>query len=141
MTPKNPTPAGQCITVVAGQPFALGVLSSSPPFSSPLIFNVRAHYDWHAGDYHPFAWIGVSHTAALSNEPKNFPDGNAPGPVESTVLRYTIPAYTTYDGALGVSGDNWKAQLTGSNLSNASAPTNISSAQFIRATVPLRPQC
>ena len=140
LTPKNPTPAGQCITVVAGQRFALGVLDTSTPFSSPLIFNMRAHYDWHVGDYHPFAWVGVSHTAASSNEPANYPDGNAPVPAESGVLKYTIPANTTYDAALGVSKDHWKAQLTGSNLSNSNAATNISSAQFIKASIPLRPR-
>jgi iron complex outermembrane recepter protein len=140
LTPKNPTPAGQCVTVVAGQRFALGVLDTSTPFSSPLIFNLRAHYDWHVGDYHPFAWVGVSHTAASSNEPANYPDGNAPAPVETGVLKYTIPANTTYDAALGVSKDHWKAQLAGSNLSNSNAATNISSAQFIKATIPLRPR-
>ena len=140
LTPNNPTPAGQCITVVKGQRFALGVLNGSIPYSSPLIFNLRAHYDWHVGDYRPFAWVGVSHIAASSNEPENFPDGNAPVPAESGVLRYTIPAYTTYDAALGVSKDRWKAQLTGSNLSNSNAATNISSAQFIKATIPLRPR-
>ena len=140
LTPNNPTPAGQCITVVAGQRFALGVLNSSIPFSSPLIFNLRAHYDWRVGDYRPFVWVGVSHTAASSNEPENFPDGNAPAPAESGVLRYTIPANTTYDAALGVSKDHWKAQLTGSNLSNSNAATNVSSAQFIEATIPLRPR-
>ena len=147
VTPNNPTPAGKCITVVAGQPFALGVLNSSIPYSPPVMFTLRAHYDWYAGDYRPFAWVGVSHTAALSNEPKNFPDGNVPfvpgsnsQVASTTVLRYTIPAYTTYDAALGVATDHWKAQLTGSNLSNANAATNISSAQFIKATVPLRPR-
>ena len=60
--------------------------------------------------------------------------------VSTTVLRYTIPAYTTYDAALGVSKDRWKAQLTGSNLSNSNAATNMSSAQFIKATIPLRPR-
>ena len=139
-TPYNPTPAGQCITVVGGRPFALGVLNSSAPFSSPLIFNLRAHYDWHVGDYHPFAWVGVSHTAASSNEPENFPDGNVPAPVDTGLLKYTIPAYTTYDAALGVTKDNWTVQLTGSNLSNSDAATNISSAQFIKATIPLRPR-
>jgi iron complex outermembrane recepter protein len=139
-TPHNPTPAGQCITVVAGQRFELGVLSSSVPFAPPVIFNLRARYDWHGGNYHPFAWVAVSHTAAFSNEPKNFPDGSATEPVTSTVLRYEVPGYTTYDAALGASRDHWKAQLTGSNLSNANAATNISSAQFIKATVPLRPR-
>jgi len=140
LTPNNPTPAGQCITIVGGQRFALGVLDTATPFSSPLIFNLRAHYDWHVGDFRPFAWIGVSHTGTSSNEPSNFPDGDAPVPAKSSVLRYTIPAHTTYDAALGLAKDNWTVQLTGSNLSNTNAATNISSAQFIKATIPLRPR-
>jgi hypothetical protein len=31
-------------------------------------------------------------------------------------------------------------QLIGSNLSNSAAATNISYAQFIKATIPLRPR-
>jgi len=31
-------------------------------------------------------------------------------------------------------------QLTGKNLSNSDAATNISSAPFIKATIPLRPR-
>jgi hypothetical protein len=61
--------------------------------------------------------------------------------VGNKVLKYTIPAYTTFDAALGVVKDNWTAQLTGSNLSNSDAATNISAAQWIKATtIPLRPR-
>ena len=140
-TPINPTPLGQCITVVAGQPFAVGALNTSAPFSPPLVFNLRARYDWYGGAYNPFAWVGVSHSAAQRNEPGNFPDGNAPGPPQLfTVLGYAIPSYTTYDAALGLTKDNWTVQVTGSNLSNSDAATNITSSQFIKATVPLRPR-
>jgi len=36
--------------------------------------------------------------------------------------------------------DSWTVQLSGSNLSNAYAATNISASQFIRAGIPLRPR-
>ena len=62
------------------------------------------------------------------------------GQPTTTLLRYEIPGYTTYDGAIGVSKDNWTAQLTGSNLTNAYGPTNISSGQFIKSEIPLRPR-
>ncbi len=61
-------------------------------------------------------------------------------PPVTTLLLYTIPGYTTYDGAIGVSKDNWTAQVTGSNLSNAYGPSNISSGQFIKSEIPLRPR-
>jgi outer membrane receptor protein involved in Fe transport len=78
----------------------------------------------------------------MRNEPANFPEGNAPAQAlsETVVLRYTIPAITTYDAALGVTKDNWTAQFSGANLTNAYGPTNVSSAQFIKAEIPLRPR-
>ena len=58
----------------------------------------------------------------------------------TTLLKYEIPGYTTYDAAVGVVRDNWTAQITGQNLSNEYGPTNISSGQFIRSEIPLRPR-
>ena len=119
-----------------------GVLNTTPPFSPPLMFSARVRYDWSAAAFRPFAWAGASHIASLRNVPANFPDGNSPteNPPTLTLLKYTIPAYTTYDAALGVAKDSWTAQITGSNLSNAYAATNISSGQFIKAEIPLRPR-
>ncbi len=147
-TANNPTPKGQCITQIDGTPFPnpFGQLGTSPPFSPPWQFELRARYDWAAADYKPFAWIGANHIASMSNEPANFPNGNAAnespptGYPTTTLLRYQIPGYTTYDGALGVAKDNWTAQIVGHNLSNAYGPTNISSGQFIKSEVPLRPR-
>jgi hypothetical protein len=42
------------------------------------MFNLLARYDWMTGAYKPFAWVGASHIASMSNQPANFPDGNAP---------------------------------------------------------------
>jgi outer membrane receptor protein involved in Fe transport len=143
-TPNNPTPAGQCITVAYGLPYTspFDTPNASLPFSPPLLFNVRMRYDWAAGAYKPFAWIGASHIASMHNEPANFTDGLSPGqsPPTNALLRYTIPGYTTYDAALGVARGNWTVQLTGSNLSDSDAATNVSSAAFIRASIPLRPR-
>jgi iron complex outermembrane recepter protein len=145
---NNPTPKGQCITQINGAPYSnpFGRLDTRPPFSPPWQFELRARYDWVAGDYKPFAWVGASHIASMSNEPANFPSGNAAsespptGWPTTTLLRYQIPGYTTYDGALGVTRDNWTAQIQGHNLSNAYGPTNVSSGQHIKADIPLRPR-
>ena len=51
-----------------------------------------------------------------------------------------MPAYTTYDAALGVTKDNWTVQVNGSNLTNNNASTFTSSGQFIKSEVPLRPR-
>ncbi len=86
--------------------------------------------------------MAASYFGSMHNEPANFPDGLSPAenPPRTGLDRYTIPAYTTYDAALGVSKDAWTMQLTGSNISNSSAATNISSAPMITATIPLRPR-
>ena len=41
---------------------------------------------------------------------------------------------------LGVAKDNWTASVTGNNLSNSDAVSNISSGQFIKSEVPIRPR-
>jgi outer membrane receptor protein involved in Fe transport len=78
----------------------------------------------------------------MRNEPASFPNGNLPqfNPPTTTLLLYTMPAYTTYDAAIGVAKDNWTAQIVGSNLTNSDASTFTSSGQFIKSEVPLRPR-
>jgi iron complex outermembrane recepter protein len=143
-TPYNPTPLGECITIVNGAPYTnpWDPSGSSLPYSPPSQFSLQARYEWNTGAFRPFATVGVSHIGSMHTSPQNFPDGNDPAQTPPTIglLRYTIPGYTTYDGAFGVSRDAWTAQITGSNLTNAYGPTNISSAQFIRAEIPLRPR-
>jgi outer membrane receptor protein involved in Fe transport len=143
-TANNPTPPGQCITIIKGLEYAnpYGAHGSSLPYAPPLMFNVRARYELALAACRPFAWAGVSHIGSMHNAPENYPDGNelAQNPPTTALLRYAIPGYTLYDAALGVTRDNWTVQLTGSNLTNADAATNISSAQFIKAEIPLRPR-
>ena len=44
----NPTPIGGCITQVNSVPYTnpYGVLNTSPAFSPPVLFNLRARYDF-----------------------------------------------------------------------------------------------
>jgi outer membrane receptor protein involved in Fe transport len=144
----NPTPIGDCITVVKENPYTnpYGVTGTRPPFSPPWMFNARLRYDWAAGVYKPFVWVGASHVASMSNQPASFPAGDDPkqccvaGQPTTTLLRYEIPGVTTYDAAIGVSKDNWTAEIAGQNISNEYGPSNISSGQFIKAEIPLRPR-
>jgi outer membrane receptor protein involved in Fe transport len=143
-TANNPTPAGQCITVVGGLPYPgpWSTAGTSAPFAPPAMFNLRARYDWSIGSYRPFAIASAGHIASMSNAPASFPDGNAPAqsPPSTALLRFTIPAYTIYDASFGVSKDNWTAQISGSNLWNVYAATNVSAGQYIRAETPVRPR-
>ena len=149
---NNPTPKGQCITQINDVAYTnpYGVLGTSPAFSPPLMFNVRAKYDWLAGDFKAFAWVGANHVASMRNEPASFPDGTLTqanggcldntGAPTTTLCKYEIAGYTTWDAAIGLGKDNWTAQLAGSNLTNSDASTNISSGQFLQQNFPLRPR-
>jgi iron complex outermembrane recepter protein len=145
-TKNNPTPAGQCVVInspVGPVPNALGAFGTAPAFSPPWMFNLRARYDWQFDNYKPFAWVGASHVGSMTNEPRNYFPGNDPtyaSPPVTTLLLYPIPSYTTYDGAIGVTKDSWSAQLTGSNLTDVYGPSNVTSGQFIKAEIPLRPR-
>jgi len=145
-TANNPTPAGECITQINGHPYTnpFGLLNTTPPFSPPLEFNLRARYDWNFQGYTPFITVGANHIASMATEPASFPSGTSstyciPVPI-TTLCRYVLPGYTTYDGAIGVIKDRWTAQLTGSNLSNSDASTYTASNQEIETKTPLRPR-
>jgi iron complex outermembrane recepter protein len=145
-TKNNPTPAGQCVVInspVGPVPNALGAFGTAPAFSPPWMFNLRARYDWAFDAYKPFIWAGASHIGSMTNEPRNYFPGNDPtyaNPPVTTLLLYPIPSYTTYDGAIGVTKDSWSAQVTGSNLTDVYGPSNVSSGQFIKSEIPLRPR-
>jgi outer membrane receptor protein involved in Fe transport len=145
VSPTNPTPIGQCITQINSAPYTnpYGVLDTSPAFSPSVMFNLRARYDWvMPGDYKPWVSVGASHVGSMRNEPASFPNGELPAnnPPTTTLLLYTMPAYTTYDASIGVAKDNWTLQLNGSNITNSDASTFTSSGQFIKSEVPLRPR-
>jgi iron complex outermembrane recepter protein len=142
--PGAPTPQGSCVTQVKGLPYTnpYGVNGTRPPFSPPWMFNARMRYEWAAATYRPYAWFGASHTGPMSNEPASFPSGTDPSQAvpTTTLLRYEIPGYTTYDAAIGVRKDNWHAEIMGQNITNEYGPSNISSGQFIESQIPLRPR-
>jgi len=148
---NNPTPAGQCITQINGQPYSnpYGVLGTSPAYSPAAQFNIRARYDWTIDTYKAFATFGANHIGSMRNEPASFPDGTLPssqggclvnGVPNTTLCKYTMPGYSTYDASLGVSKNQWTAQVTGNNLSNSNASQNTNSGQFIQNSVVLRPR-
>ncbi len=135
---------GSCITQVNGVPYTnpYGILGTSPAFSPAQQYNARLHYDWASGDIKYFAMAGMSFMGSQRNQPASYPDGNDPAfnPPTTTLLRYTMASYTTYDAALGMAKDAWTLQLTGNNLSNEDASMHTSSGQFIKSEVPLRPR-
>jgi iron complex outermembrane recepter protein len=143
-SPDNPTPAGECITIIRGRPYTnpWGSIGSSLPFSPRAQFSARARYEWSRAGLRPFVMLDATHVGAMHNEPENFPSGTSPAqnPPTSSLLEYTIPGYTTCGGSFGLSAQRWTVQIRGSNLTDAYGPTNISSAPYIKAQIPLRPR-
>jgi outer membrane receptor protein involved in Fe transport len=141
---------GSCITTIGGQPYTnpFGVLNTSPAYSPPLQFNLRARYDMTFADYKPFVSVGAQHVASMRNEPASYVSGNLAAPEgclvngtpNTTLCAYEMPGYTTYDASIGVAKDTWTVQLIGNNITNSDASTNTNSGQFIKEEVPLRPR-
>jgi outer membrane receptor protein involved in Fe transport len=145
--PASPT-NGSCITQIIPKggstlvPFVnpFGAPGTTPAFSPKFQGNIRFRYDWTMDSYDMFAQLGVSYTGEMFNQPATYTSGVGVIVPNTTFLRYLQPAYTTFDAAYGISFDKWSAQLFGQNLGDSHASTFTSTAQFIRAEVPLRPR-
>ena len=136
-------PVGSCVTQVNGVPYSnpYGALNTAPAFSPPLQFNARARYDWDLAGYKAFWSLGLNYTSHYATEPASYPNGDNPNqPINTTTLKYNVPDYTLYDGAIGIAKDAWNVQLTGNNLGNSDNATSISSGQYIKQVIPLRPR-
>jgi opacity protein-like surface antigen len=139
---------GQCITQVIPkgsttlQPFVnpFGAPGTVPAFSPDFQGNARIRYDWSMDGFNPYVMAGVSYTSSMYNQPATYTSGVGVLVPNTTFLRYLQPAYTTIDAAIGANFDHWYAQLYGQNLGDSNATTFTSTAQFIKADVPLRPR-
>jgi iron complex outermembrane receptor protein len=147
---NNPASAGNghCITefIAAGAtaptPFLnpFGTPGSPPADSPPVQWNLRARYDWALSSYKWFVMAGANHVAHSFNQTANSSNGDTATGVNTTLLRYEMPAYTTFDATIGVAKDNWTVKAFGTNLSDSNASVYTSSDQFIKAETPLRPR-
>jgi hypothetical protein len=123
-SPYITTVTGQAITSIPNPYGALGsTLAESPPFAG----NLRARYEFTAGDYHPFLQLGGQHTAH-SHSATGF------------VQNYDQAAYSSYDASGGVGKDNWTAQLYCDNLTDSRADLYTSSTQSVKAVTVSRPR-
>ena len=126
-------PGGVCqLTNVFGVPGSH--LAQSPAFQG----NIRIRYDWQgANNFGYFAQIAGTHIGStLANV------GIVPpiAPVGSTHINYTSPAYSTLDAALGMSKDNWTAELYGTNITDERGIVFTSASQAIETQTVIRPR-
>jgi len=112
----------------------------SPSANSPPIqFNLRARYDWTFNSYNAFVQIGGQHTGHSYTQSGNDPAISAGG-INTTLLRFENPAYTTYDASMGVAKDAWSAHVFAQNLTNKETSLFTNTAQFVVAQTALRPR-
>jgi iron complex outermembrane recepter protein len=115
-----PNPAG-----ALGSP-----LAGAPPFQG----NIRARYEFAFNGYGAFAQIGAvhqSHSLATTNQLSDL-QGNS--------TAYGLPAFTTYDGALGVGKGAWLVQVSGENLTDTRAELYANYSQWYKAITVSRPR-
>ena len=135
-------PNKQVVSVVN----TFGATGVPTAFSPPMQFNIRARYDFNVGDYKAFWQLGMLHVGHMFSNSNTDPSLNgdalwaAGTPVTTTTWRFEMPAYSTFDGAVGVQKDNWSLQLFGQNLNDSNASTYTGTPQFTKTEVPLRPR-
>jgi iron complex outermembrane recepter protein len=116
-----PNPGG-----VLGSP-----LAGSPAFQG----NIRARYEIDFKGYHTFAQFGAvhqSHSLSTTNQFGIDTQGNS--------TAYDLPAFTAYDGAVGVGKDAWLVQVYGENLTDTRAQLFANYGQYYKAITVNRPR-
>jgi outer membrane receptor protein involved in Fe transport len=78
--------------------------------SPPIQFSLRARYEWAINSYNPFVQFGATHTGHSFTQGGSNPSISAGG-INTTVLRFENPAYSTYDASAGVAKDAWNAHV------------------------------
>jgi iron complex outermembrane receptor protein len=107
--------------------------------SPPIQFSLRARYEWTVETYNAFVQFGATHTGHSFTQGGSNPSISATG-INTTVLRFENPAYSTYDAAAGIAKDAWNAHLYVQNLSNSNASLFTNTGQFAVAETVVRPR-
>ena len=108
--------------------------------SPPLQFSLRARYEWMVGTYNAFVQVGGTHTGHSFTQGGSNPSLSAGGAINTTVLRFENPAYSSYDASAGVAKDAWNAHVYVQNLSNSNASLFTNTGQFVVAETVVRPR-
>ena len=116
-----------------GQPF--GQPGSPLAQSPPIMYNLRARYDFSTNDYKNYVQISASHQghsySTTDRATNDFGGGS---------IAFDNPAYTTYDASLGTAKDAWTIQLYVVNLTDKRADVFTSAQQIIRTETVNRPR-
>jgi hypothetical protein len=85
--------------------------------------------------YAPFAQIDAVHQSHPLAETNNLLLD-----LQSNSTAYDLPAFTTYDGALGVAKDTWVVQVYGENLTDTRAQLYADYWQWYKGITVSRPR-
>jgi iron complex outermembrane receptor protein len=107
--------------------------------SPPIQFSARARYEWTVESYNAFVQFGATHTGHSFTQGGSNPSISAGG-INTTVLRFENPAYSTYDASAGIAKDAWNAHVYVQNLSNSNASLFTNTGQFVVAETVVRPR-
>jgi iron complex outermembrane recepter protein len=106
-------------------------LAGAPPFQG----SVRARYEFAFNDFGAFAQLGAAHQShSLSTTDQLRVD------LQGKSIAYDLPAFTTYDAALGVGKDTWLVQVYAENLTDTRAELYANYAQWYKAIRVSRPR-
>ena len=106
-------------------------LAGAPSFQG----NIRARYEFALNGYDAFAQIAAVHQShSLATTNRLTPD------LQGNSTAYDLPAFTTYDVAVGVGKDEWLVQVYAENLTDTRAQLYANYAQFYKAVTVSRPR-
>jgi iron complex outermembrane receptor protein len=106
-------------------------LAGAPPFQG----NIRARYEFSFNDYHTFAQINAVHQShSLATTDRISLD------LQANSIAYELPAFTTYDAALGVGKNAWLVQAYGENLTDTRAQLYANYTEWYKAVTVSRPR-
>jgi len=112
-----------------------GTLGSSLAGAPAFQGNFRARYEFAVGAYRAFGQIGVAYqSASLSTTDKLTVD------LEGKSIAYELPAFSTYDAAIGAGKDGWLVQVYGENLTDTRAQLFANDKQGYKAVTVNRPR-
>jgi len=106
-------------------------LAGAPPFQG----SIRARYEFAFNGYNAFAQVGAAHQShSVASTDQLRVD------LQHKSIAYDLPAFTTYDAALGVGKDAWLVQVYAENLTDTRAELYANYAQWYKAIRVSRPR-
>jgi iron complex outermembrane recepter protein len=112
-----------------------GTLGSSLAGAPAFQGNARARYEWSLDSHRAFVQIGAvhqSHSLSTTDQLSQDPQGQP--------IAYNLPAFTTYDAAVGAGTPAWWVQLYGENLSDTRAQLFANDIEGYKAVTVNRPR-